>query len=62
MFRPNIVIGRNMKNLFLFEHDPGGLDGEEGGVAVLGRVAGLPRGHVVELGRLERADQLERRL
>ena len=49
-----------MKNLFLFEHDPGGLDGEEGGVSVLGRVAGLPRRHVVELGRLERADQLER--
>ena len=41
------------------EGDPRGLDGEEGGRAVLGRVARLPRGHVVELGRLERADQLQ---
>ena len=41
------------------EGDPRGLDGEEGGRAVLGRVARLPRRHVVELGRLERADQLQ---
>ena len=41
------------------EGDPGGLDGEEVGVAVLGGVARLLGRHVVELGRLERADQLE---
>ena len=41
------------------EGDPGGLDGEEVGVAVLGGVARLLGRHVVELGRLEGADQLE---
>ena len=41
------------------EGDPGGLDGHEVGGAVLQGVARLPGRHVVELGRLEGADQLE---